>query len=134
LLNSDGAFFNKVASSEVKGSKVKNSKHKISFYKLKGKIQAFNASPTELGQSISTVGNSARSLELALAAAADFKQKGLSLNGSFALMWDSVGLIESLERIPRVAGFMDHAKSYDLATDEPSASGTYAADTNPVFG
>ena len=75
--------------------------------RLKGDIYSYSASPTEQGQTVSTVANSARSLELALAAAAALPTSGLKVGADIGTVKNASALVEAYDRIPRVVGFAD---------------------------
>lgn len=95
---------------------------------LNGKVFAYGTTPVELANRTSTITSAARSLELALAATANFAQAGAAGDLDVAFMRSSSGNAEAIERTPIVVGYSDR-RSTDF--DEQV---WYNEDTLPSFG
>ncbi len=96
--------------------------------KLKGDTYGYGTTPSQLSQRGSTIASSAKSLEVALAAAGSFAQAGIGAEASLGYLRSAAGNVEALESVPLVVGYSNRRGNDDYRNKNDEV------ETAPSFG
>ncbi len=98
---------------------------------LEGSAYGYGTTPSQLSQRTSTIASSAKSLEVALAAAGSFAQAGVGAEAGFGFLRSAAGNVEALESVPLVVGYSNRRNPKKVPESESQMDARYGV---PTFG